>query len=186
MQYNKQLEVVCCLGGSYGSWLLSVDEAHQTGSESSHRPMMHLEWDLTTRATQAPSIIRQCDANPMGLSIELMMLVALMLLRSMERYFSRARRISRGWKQECQKLQGKKAKARTGLLLLNGQLLPVALHAVAQGHPQVSLLLERHALPSLLDVGEGRVGDGVGGLGAAGDQGDAAAHEALAQQVRCR
>lgn len=53
----------------------------------------------------------------------------------------------------------------TGLLLLQGQLLPVALHAVAQGHPQIGLLLERHSLPSLLDVAEGRVGQGLGGHG---------------------
>jgi hypothetical protein len=53
---------------------------------------------------------------------------------------------------------------RTGFLLLVGQLGPVAdLHAVAQGHPQVGLLLRRHRLPALLDVGEGWVGDGVGG-----------------------
>lgn len=77
-----------------------------------------------------------------------------------------------------------KVKARTGLLLLDCQLVPVALHAVAQGHPEVGLLLEGHALPSLLDVGEGRVGDGVGGL-SAGGHGDAAAHHALAQQT-CR
>jgi hypothetical protein len=50
---------------------------------------------------------------------------------------------------------------RTGLLLLHGQLLPVQLHAVPERHPQVGLLLWGHVLPSLLDVGEGRVGDGV-------------------------
>lgn len=58
---------------------------------------------------------------------------------------------------------------RTGLLLLQGQLSPGALHAVSQRHPELGLLLERHALPSLLDVGERRVGDGVGGGGAADD-----------------
>lgn len=59
----------------------------------------------------------------------------------------------------------------TGLLLLEGQVGPVLLHAVAQSHPQLSLLLQRHALPSLLDVGQGRVGDGVGGGGSPGDHG---------------
>ena len=52
---------------------------------------------------------------------------------------------------------------RTGLLLLESQLSPVALHAVAESHPQISLLLRWHGLPSLLNVGEGWVGDGVGG-----------------------
>lgn len=50
---------------------------------------------------------------------------------------------------------------RTGLLLLQSHLLPVHLHAVAERHPQVGLLLRRHVIPSLLDVGEGRVRDGV-------------------------
>ena len=49
----------------------------------------------------------------------------------------------------------------TGLLLLQGHLGPVNLHAVSEGHPEVGLLLRRHGLPSLLNVGEGRVGDGV-------------------------
>jgi len=49
-----------------------------------------------------------------------------------------------------------------GLLLLEGQLSPVGLHSVAEGHPEISLLLWWHALPSLLDIGEGWVGDGVG------------------------
>lgn len=51
---------------------------------------------------------------------------------------------------------------RTSLLLLHGQLLPVSLHAVPKRHPQIGLLLRGHVLPSLLDVGEGWVGDGVG------------------------
>lgn len=59
--------------------------------------------------------------------------------------------------------------ALTSLLFLQGQVGPVLLHAVAQGHPQLSLLLQRHALPPLLDVGQGRVGDGVGGGGGSGD-----------------
>lgn len=49
--------------------------------------------------------------------------------------------------------------------------MPVLLHAVAEGHPQLSLLLEGHALPSLLDVGQGGVGDGVGGSGRGSDGG---------------
>lgn len=53
-------------------------------------------------------------------------------------------------------------KARTGLLFLDRQFLPVALHTITEGHPQVGLLLEGHALPSLLNVGKSRVGDGVG------------------------
>lgn len=50
---------------------------------------------------------------------------------------------------------------RTSLLLLHGQFLPVGLHAVPQRHPQIGLLLRRHILPSLLDSGQGRVGDGM-------------------------
>jgi hypothetical protein len=53
-------------------------------------------------------------------------------------------------------------KARTGLLFLDRQLLPAALHTITEGHPEVGLLLEGHALPSLLNVGKSRVGDGVG------------------------
>lgn len=63
----------------------------------------------------------------------------------------------------------------TSLLLLDRQVVPVLLHAVAESHPQLSLFLEGHALPSLLDVGQGRVGDGVGGggrgSGSAGNEG---------------
>ena len=78
----------------------------------------------------------------------------------------------------------------TSLLLLDRQILPIALHAIAQGHPEVSLLLERHALPALLNVGQGGLRDGVTGrggdrrLGAAGSRG--AAHQAVAQHARCR
>ena len=50
---------------------------------------------------------------------------------------------------------------RTGLLLLEGQLRPVCLHSVTESHPEISLLLWWHGLPSLLDIGEGWVGDGV-------------------------
>ena len=50
---------------------------------------------------------------------------------------------------------------RTSLLFLECQLLPIGLHAVTEGHPQIGLLLRRHVFPSLLDVGERRVGDGV-------------------------
>lgn len=53
----------------------------------------------------------------------------------------------------------------TGLLLLEGQFVPVLLHAVAQSHPQLGLLGQGHTLPPLLDVGEGRVGNGVVGGG---------------------
>lgn len=59
--------------------------------------------------------------------------------------------------------------ALTSLLLLESQVSPVLLHAVAQGHPQLSLLLQRHTLPPLLNVGQGRVGDSVGGGGSPGD-----------------
>lgn len=61
----------------------------------------------------------------------------------------------------------------TSLLLLQGQLSPIGLHAVAECHPHIGLLLRRHLLPPLLDVGEGRVGDCVDGAGldGAGDDG---------------
>lgn len=61
--------------------------------------------------------------------------------------------------------------ARTGLLLLRGEFGPGALHAVSQGHPEFGLFLERHGLPPLLNVVEGRVRDGVGGRGTAEDHG---------------
>lgn len=73
--------------------------------------------------------------------------------------------------------------SRTGLLLLDSQLGPAALHAITQGHPQIGLLLQRHALPSLLDVGEGRLGQSLGGIGA--DR-DGAAHQALSEHTRRR
>ena len=73
--------------------------------------------------------------------------------------------------------------SRTGLLLLDSQLGPAALHAITQGHPQIGLLLQRHALPSLLNVGEGRLGQGLGGIGA--DR-DGAAHQALSEHTRRR
>lgn len=59
---------------------------------------------------------------------------------------------------------------RTGLLLLEGQLVPVDLHTVTELHPELGLLLRGHALPALLDVGEGRVGDSMV-RGSAGLQG---------------
>lgn len=59
----------------------------------------------------------------------------------------------------------------TGLLLLNSQLSPAALHPVAQSHPELGLLLHRHALPSLLDVGQRRVRDGVRRGGAVAEGG---------------
>jgi hypothetical protein len=64
----------------------------------------------------------------------------------------------------------------TSLLLLQSQLSPIGLHAVAQGHPDIGLLLRRHLLPATLDVGEGRVGDGVGGTGLDGAGDDGRAH----------
>lgn len=55
-----------------------------------------------------------------------------------------------------------KARAlRTGLLLLQGHLLPIDLHTVPERHPQIGLLLRGHILPSLLDVGKCWVGDGM-------------------------
>lgn len=62
----------------------------------------------------------------------------------------------------------------TGLLLLDGQVGPVLLHAVAEGHPQLSLFLQWHALPPLLNVGQSGVRDGVAGGGGGGgsDAGD--------------
>lgn len=53
----------------------------------------------------------------------------------------------------------------TGLLLLQRQVVPAALHAVTQSHPQVGLLLERHSLPAFFDVGQGRVGERLAGHG---------------------
>jgi hypothetical protein len=50
---------------------------------------------------------------------------------------------------------------QTSFLLLHGQLVPVNLHSVPQGHPQIGLLLRRHALPSPLNVRECRVGNSV-------------------------
>lgn len=57
----------------------------------------------------------------------------------------------------------------TGLLLLEGHLVPVNLHTVTELHPQLGLLLRGHALPALLDAGQGRVRDSVVG-GSAGLQ----------------
>lgn len=59
---------------------------------------------------------------------------------------------------------------RTGLLLLDGQLVPVSLHAVTELHPQVGLLLGGKTLPALLDASESRVSDGMVG-GSANFQG---------------
>lgn len=55
------------------------------------------------------------------------------------------------------------------LLLSKRELSPVGLHPIPQRHPQLSLLLRRHGLPSLLDVGQRRIGDGVGGSGPLGE-----------------
>lgn len=59
----------------------------------------------------------------------------------------------------------------TGLLLLQGELSPVLLHAVSQRHPELGLLGVGHTLPPLLNVGKGRVRDGVGGGGSPRDYG---------------
>lgn len=48
--------------------------------------------------------------------------------------------------------------------------MPVNLHTVTELHPQLGLLLRRHALPALLDGGQSRVRDSVVG-GSAGLQG---------------
>lgn len=56
---------------------------------------------------------------------------------------------------------GTKGDEVSSLFLLHGQFLPVGLHAIPQSHPQVGLLLGRHVFPALLDVGQGRVGDGM-------------------------
>lgn len=68
--------------------------------------------------------------------------------------------------------------SRTGLLLLESQVGPVLLHAVTQGHPELGLLSRGHALPPLLDVGQRRVGDGVGGGGSSGDNSNRGSHAA--------
>ena len=64
--------------------------------------------------------------------------------------------------------------ALTSLLLLESQFCPVLLHAIPQSHPQLGLLLQRHALPPLLEVRQGRFGDGCRG-GAAGGRGQGTA-----------
>ena len=63
-----------------------------------------------------------------------------------------------GGVEQC---MGREEKSHTSLLLLQRQLSPVRLHPIPQRHPQIRLLLRRHALPSLLDVRQCRVGDGV-------------------------
>lgn len=45
--------------------------------------------------------------------------------------------------------------------------MPVDLHAVTERHPEVGLLLGSHGLPTLLDAGEGGVGNGMVGSEAA-------------------
>lgn len=54
-----------------------------------------------------------------------------------------------------------KQSRRTSLLLLQSELVPVGAHAIPKSHPELSLLLRRHGLPSLLNVCKGRVGDSV-------------------------
>ena len=46
-------------------------------------------------------------------------------------------------------------------LLLPGHFMPIGLHSIPQLHPQLGLILRRHLLPPLLDVGEGGIGNGV-------------------------
>lgn len=41
--------------------------------------------------------------------------------------------------------------------------MPVNLHAVAEGHPELGLLLRGHTLPALLNAGESGVGDSMVG-----------------------
>jgi hypothetical protein len=48
---------------------------------------------------------------------------------------------------------------RTSFLLLQRQLRPINLHAIPKRHPQLSLLLRWHRLPSLLDIRQRRVRD---------------------------
>lgn len=80
----------------------------------------------------------------------------------------------------------------TSFLLLQSELSPVLLHAISQRHPELSLLLVGHALPSLLNVGKGRVGDGVGGGSRSPDNGDrdrspgGGSSDARAQERRSR
>lgn len=50
---------------------------------------------------------------------------------------------------------------RTGLLLLQSQLVPIHLHPIPQRHPEIGLFLWWHTLPSLLNIRQCRVGDGV-------------------------
>lgn len=74
--------------------------------------------------------------------------------------------------------------ALTSLLLLNSQFLPVALHAVAESHPEISLLLKGHALPTLLDVVESRLGESLGRSGTGGNSRSNLAHDTSAEDVR--
>lgn len=74
-----------------------------------------------------------------------------------------------GWTPGSRVLRvvGRAMSGLTSFLLGEREVVPVLLHAVPQGHPQVGLLARRHALPSLLNVGERRVRDGVARGGAA-------------------
>ena len=57
----------------------------------------------------------------------------------------------------------KASSKRTGLLLRQGHIVPINLHAVSELHPELCLLLRRHGLPSLLDTSNLRVGNGMFG-----------------------
>lgn len=52
--------------------------------------------------------------------------------------------------------------ARTCFLLLHCQFIPIVLHSVPKGHPQVRLLLRWHRVPSRLNIRQCRVGNRVG------------------------
>jgi len=50
----------------------------------------------------------------------------------------------------------------TCFLLVHCQFIPIVLHSVTKGHPQVRLLLRWHRVPSRLNIRQCRVGNSVG------------------------
>lgn len=66
------------------------------------------------------------------------------------------------FRSDCNRYDDSQSCPHTSLLLLHRQLIPVNLHAIPQLHPQVGLLLRWHGLPSLLNVCESWVADGMG------------------------
>lgn len=46
---------------------------------------------------------------------------------------------------------------RTSFFLLESHFMPIDLHPIPQGHPQIGLLLWRHPFPSLLNACKSRV-----------------------------